>query len=189
MLRLLGLTVLLSLHPALASAQDATSMDPTSVAVRATSSEPAGHYDAASAARRPPRGWPRPELEGWRRDAEYGLRLRLGIERRAVAAENARRDREGGHLGTTGIGLFVLGAVCLGGGIVTEFAALGIAISGAVHGRSNSAGLVAFGGGVSAGVGALALIIGGIVFSQRPRHLEPGEVTLTLGPGSIAVTF
>ncbi len=82
----------------------------------------------------------------------------------------------------------VLGIVCFAGGIVAEFVAIGVGITDAVHGRSSSAGMVAFGGGVSAGLGVIGLITGGILLSQRPRHLQPGEVTLALGPGSLTIS-
>lgn len=189
-LALVTLTVSLWLHPALASAQDAPSSDYASLDARAGAPETATHYDVESTERRPSRGWPRPELQGWRRDAEYGLRLRLGIERRAVAAENARRDRERGGFGTGGTALIAMGAVFLGGGVVAELVALVIAIGSAGSGGSgNGAAVAAIGGGVSGCVGVLGLIVGGSLLSQRPRHLQPGEVTLTLGPGSLAVTF
>ncbi len=77
MLRLPTLTVLLCLLPALASAQDVPTMDDASFAAQAPTPEAATSYGEASSTRRPPRD--RPELDGWRRDAESGLRLRLDV--------------------------------------------------------------------------------------------------------------
>ncbi len=162
-------------------------MDDASPAARAPSPEAATFYGEASSTRRPP--WARLELDGWRRDAESGLRLRLDIERRAVAAENARRDREGADTVSLGLTLIVVGVLGVAGGLITLVASFATAVSGAIHGSgTGGASGAAIAGSALAGVGAIALLSGSIVFSRRPAHLEPGEVRLALGPGSLAIS-
>jgi len=88
-----------------------------------------------------------------------------------------------------GLTLIAVGVVGLAGGLITLVSSLAGAIDGAVHGHGTGGAYVgAIVGSVLAGAGAIALIAGSIVFSRRPAHLQPGEVSLALGPTSLTLS-
>lgn len=191
-LTMLALTASLCLQPALLHAQEVQHPGYASPRPRPTLRESAIGYQA-EVPRRRPRDWlpPAPTLRGWRHDAEAGLRARLHAAELGAASENARREAESGAFRDHGIVGMASGGVGLVGGLwtflVSAFRGWGCSSVYSCGGSPDGLG-VAFGSAFM-GLGGLALITGGIVFSQRPSHVEPEAVTLTLGPGSLAITF
>lgn len=187
---LLAITASIFGWPTLVHAQDVQHPGYASSHPRPPLVERAVGYDPEAPARRP-RGWePPPQLRGWRYRMADGLRERLQVEDAAVAAENARRDREAGDLETPGMVLLIAGLGGVAAGGASLFAGLVSAIFCNNGGGCGGPGPeLLIGGGVTAGLGVLSAITGGVLLSIRPSHLEPGEVTLTLGPGSLEVMW
>jgi len=117
------------------------------------------------------------------------------FSRRAVqAAERWRggltpQGRAASTMRDHGLVGMVMGIAGLAGGLTMIVGGLLDLSVDALLSRTDDSGVaLVIAGGACAGVGLLALITGGILFSQRAQHIEPGEVSLALGPASLALT-
>jgi hypothetical protein len=188
-LSLIALATSLFLHPGLVRAQESTHPGHAASPVRPPQTEGASGYDTAVPSDTPRGHRPRtPIVRGWRYAAAAALRARLEVAEREAARETRGREHAFRDHGLAGM---LSGAAGIAGGLWTflgsAFRGWGCSDLYSCGGSPDSVGIVV--GSTFMGLGALAVITGGIVFCVRPTAVEPGEVTLTLGPGSIRLTF
>lgn len=185
-LSVLAASILLALVPALARAQ---SQEP---AADASSTPQPASTEASSSDLSPGAGAVVPVQQAI--DAERPPNARPFSRRAVLAAERWRvsstpQGRAASTLRDYGLVGMVMGIAGLAGGLSMIVGGLVDLSVDALLSRTDDSGVpLVIAGGACAGVGLLALITGGILFPQRAGPIEPGEVSLALGPGSLAMT-